>query len=86
MIPALPFEVYTFTQTARKPPRSHGQSWSAVELEDSSAQKRLMAMGNIIDADLNPDPIKVLGVRERNDPDSRLAISFFLQESERFSK
>jgi len=39
--------------------RSHGQSWSAVELEDSSAQKRLMAMGNIIDADLNPDPIKV---------------------------
>merc|ERR1719313_3063058 len=39
--------------------RSHGQSWSAVELEDASSQKRLQAMGNIIDADLNPDPSKV---------------------------
>ena len=77
MIPTLPLEAYAFTQTARKPPRSHGQSWSAVELEDSSAQKRLMAMGNIIDADLNPDPKKVLGVRERNDPDSRSLTGFY---------
>jgi hypothetical protein len=56
----------SFLQTASAPvqssfaqARQHGQSWNAVELEDASAQKRLQAMGNIIDADLNPDPSKV---------------------------